>query len=54
MFEINRSYEIRRVTAREAGGIETEFRFEREEANPSLAQGLFRFAPPKGAEVVRE
>jgi outer membrane lipoprotein-sorting protein len=39
---------------REIGGIETDFRFEQEQANPVLAASLFQFQPPAGAEVVRE
>lgn len=54
MFEVTPAYEIRRVVAREQGGLETEFRFHRVEANPALADSLFRFTPPAGAEVVKE
>ena len=54
VFEVTPAYEIRRVVAREQGGLETEFRFNRVEANPALADSIFRFTPPAGAEVVRE
>jgi len=54
LFEITPEHVIRRVVAREVGGIETEFRFTGEQSNPVLAQNLFRFVPPAGAEVVRE
>ena len=54
LFEITPEHTIRRVVAREVGGIETEFRFTGEQSNPVLAQNLFRFVPPAGAEVVRE
>ncbi|HEY7680987.1 MAG TPA: outer membrane lipoprotein carrier protein LolA [Terriglobia bacterium] len=54
LFEVTPEFQIRRVVAREAGGIETEFRFTEEQSNPVLAQSLFRFVPPDGAEVVRE
>jgi len=54
LFEITPEHTIRRVLAREVGGIETEFRFTGEQSNPVLAQNLFRFVPPAGAEVVRE
>jgi len=35
-------------------GQVTTLRFERFEPNPALAPGLFRFVPPKGADVVTE
>jgi len=35
-------------------GQVTTLRFERFERNPALAPGLFRFVPPKGADVVGE
>ena len=54
VFEVTPAYEIRRVVAREQGGLETEFRFNRVEANPALADSIFRFTPPPGAEVVKE
>jgi len=53
-FEIGPQYEIHRIVVREIGGIETDFRFEQERANPALAASLFQFQPPAGAEVVRE
>lgn len=54
LFEVTPAYEIRRVVARERGGLETEFRFNGVANNPSLADSIFRFTPPKGAEVVKE
>jgi outer membrane lipoprotein carrier protein len=54
LFEVTPSYEIRRVVARENGGVETEFRFNSMEANPSLADSMFRFTAPAGAEIVKE
>jgi outer membrane lipoprotein carrier protein len=54
IFEISPSYEIRRVVTREPGGLETEFRFDHLEPNPPLADSIFRFSPPAGAEVVRQ
>jgi len=54
LFEVTPDYEIRRVVARERGGLETEFRFNGMETNPRLADSMFRFTPPEGAEVVRE
>ena len=54
LFEVTPAYEIRRVVARELGGLETEFRFNAMETNPQLADSMFQFTPPPGAEVVRE
>ena len=54
LFEVTPEYEIRRVVARERGGLETEFRFDGMQTNPRLADSMFRFTAPAGAEVVRE
>jgi outer membrane lipoprotein carrier protein len=54
LFEVTPEYEIRRVVARERGGLETEFRFNAMVTNPQLADSMFRFTAPAGAEVVRE
>ena len=54
IFEVSKSYEIRRVVTREPGGLETEFQFDALESNPPLADSIFRFSPPAGAEVVKE
>jgi outer membrane lipoprotein carrier protein len=55
LFEVHpASFEIRRIVARERGGLETEFRFDAMQSNPALAAGLFQFTAPTGAEVVRE
>ena len=54
IFEVTPSAQIRRVVTREPGGLETEFRFDGLEANPALADSIFRFSPPAGVEVVRE
>jgi outer membrane lipoprotein carrier protein len=54
LFEVNPSNEIRRVVAREPGDLETEFRFNGIEANPPLADSMFRFTPPAGVEVVKQ
>jgi outer membrane lipoprotein carrier protein len=54
LFEVSPGNEIRRVVAREPGGLETEFRFNGIEANPPLADRMFRFTPPPGAEVVKQ
>lgn len=54
LFEVTPDYEIRRVVAHERGGLETEFRFNDMKINPHLADSMFKFTPPEGAEVVRE
>ncbi|MBI4461205.1 MAG: outer membrane lipoprotein carrier protein LolA [Acidobacteria bacterium] len=54
VFEVNPQYEIRRIIARERGGLQTEFRFGAEEANVPLSAGLFRFEPPPGTEIVQQ
>jgi len=54
LFEVSPSFEIRRLVASEVGGLETEFRFNGLEPNPPLADSMFQFTPPAGAEVVKE
>ena len=54
LFEVTPEYEIRRVVARERGGLETEFQFKGMESNPQLADSLFQVTAPEGAEVVRD
>jgi outer membrane lipoprotein carrier protein len=54
LFEVSPTHEIRRVVARERGGLENEFRFSSVENNPTLASALFQFQAPAGAQVVRE
>ena len=51
-FVVTPSHEIRylRVTGQDQSVME--FRFSNESLNPSLAENLFRFVPPPGAEVV--
>jgi outer membrane lipoprotein carrier protein len=43
-----------RVLIREAGGIETEFRFGNWQENIPLAEGQFHFQPPQGVSIVDE
>jgi outer membrane lipoprotein-sorting protein len=45
---------MRRLIFEEPGGIQTEFRFTDEEANPALALALFYFQPPPGTELIRQ
>ena len=54
VFEITPDRAIRRLIIEEPGGIQTEFRFEEEEANLPLPPELFRFQPPAGTEIVRQ
>ena len=55
LFEVSpATFEIRRVIARERGGLENEFRFDAVQDNLPLAASLFRFTAPPGAQVVRE
>jgi outer membrane lipoprotein carrier protein len=44
---------IRSVLLEDAQGNRTRFRFEDVRENTGLADGLFRFEPPKGVEVIR-
>jgi outer membrane lipoprotein carrier protein len=54
VFEVTPSLEIRRLIFEEPGGIQTEFRFSEEEANPKLAMQLFYFQAPPGTQLIRE
>ncbi len=51
-FVVTPSHEIRylRITGQDQSVME--FRFSNEKLNPALAESLFRFVPPPGAEVV--
>jgi outer membrane lipoprotein carrier protein len=51
-FLVGPSYEIRRLIVAEEDGSTMEFHFDREKLNPPLAESLFRFKAPPGAEVV--
>ncbi|MGH9783555.1 MAG: LolA family protein [Terriglobia bacterium] len=54
VLEVTPQLVIRRLIFEEPGGIQTEFRFTDEEANPALALALFYFQPPPGTEVIRQ
>ena len=54
VFEVTPKLEIRRLIFEEPGGIQTEFRFADEEANPALAQALFYFQPVPGTELIQQ
>ncbi len=51
-FLVTPAHEIRflRITGQDRSVME--FRFEKERLNPPLAESLFRFVPPPGAEIV--
>ncbi len=51
-FLVSPAFEIRRLIVAEDGGSSMEFRFEQERLNLTLAESLFRFQTPPGAEVV--
>ncbi len=53
-FLVNPSYEIRELIVAQDGGSVMHFRFDQEQLNPTLAESLFRFQAPPGAEVVED
>ena len=53
-FRVTPEYEIRRLIVAGDGGATTDFRFDQEKLNPPVADKLFQFQPPAGAEVVEE
>jgi outer membrane lipoprotein carrier protein len=53
-FRVTPSYEIRRLIVAGDGGATTDFRFDQEKLNPPVADKLFQFLPPAGAEVAEE
>ena len=54
VLEVSPEFVLRRLIFEEPGGIQTEFRFTDEEANPALALALFYFQPPPGTELIRQ
>jgi outer membrane lipoprotein carrier protein len=50
--ECDADYRLVRVVVREAGAIETEFRFAGWRENPPLAEVLFHFQPPRGVAII--
>jgi len=52
LLEVDSAYQLARVIVREAGGVETEFRFADWAENPPLPEHLFHFAPPPGVAIV--
>lgn len=53
-FRVTPAYEIRQVIVDSEGGSVTGFSFSQEKLNPPLADKLFQFQPPAGAEIVEE
>ncbi|HEV2615678.1 MAG TPA: outer membrane lipoprotein carrier protein LolA [Candidatus Acidoferrales bacterium] len=51
-FEVNSRDQLERVTIRQPGGIETEFRFGDWHENIPIAESQFHFEPPKGVAIV--
>lgn len=51
-FLVTPAYEIRLLRITGQDGAVMQFRFEKERLNPPLAESLFRFVPPPGAEIV--
>jgi outer membrane lipoprotein carrier protein len=51
-FLVSPSFEIRHLIVAEDDGSTMDFRFDQEKLNPALADSLFRFQPPPGAQVV--
>ena len=54
LVEADSANRITRLLIHEPGGLETEFRFGDWRENPTLAESLFHFAPPKGVAIVEE
>jgi outer membrane lipoprotein carrier protein len=54
LFEADPQAYLVRVLIREAGGVETEFRFENWEEDLSIPEAQFHFQPPPGVAVVDE
>lgn len=53
-FEVNPRDQLARVTIRQAGGIETEFRFGDWHENEPIAESAFHFEPPAGVAIVED
>jgi outer membrane lipoprotein carrier protein len=52
LLEVNPRYQLVRLTIREPGDIETEFRFGGWKENVPLGEAMFHFAPPPGVAIV--
>jgi outer membrane lipoprotein carrier protein len=54
LFEMDASYRLVRVLIREAGDVETEFRFGNWQENVALPEAKFHFEPPPGVAIVNQ
>lgn len=54
IFEADAAGRLVRVVIREAGNVETEFRFGNWEENLPIPEATFHFAPPPGVTIVDE
>lgn len=52
LLEVDGAYRLVRVLVREAGGVETEFRFDNWAENIPLPEALFHFQAPPGVTIV--
>ena len=54
LIEVTPQHEIVRILIREVDGTSTDFRFSEIEENVPVQDGLFRFTPPPGVEVLQD
>jgi len=54
LFEVTPGSQLARVVIREAGDVETEFRFGNWVENPPLPESIFHFEPPAGVTIVNQ
>lgn len=54
LFEVTPDYRLTRVIIREAGDVETEFRFGNWQENVAVPESKFHFEPPAGVAIVDE
>jgi outer membrane lipoprotein carrier protein len=54
LLEMDDDFRLARIVIREAGDVETEFRFADWQENVALAEVLFHFSAPKGVAIVEE
>jgi outer membrane lipoprotein carrier protein len=54
LFEVSPDFELARVLIREAGDVQTEFRFANWRENLVVAESKFHFEPPPGVAIVNE
>jgi outer membrane lipoprotein carrier protein len=54
LLEVTPHHQIVRIVIREVDGTSTDFRFSQIEENVPVQDGLFRFTPPPGVEVLQD